>query len=117
MQNIAFGRLLKSVLDFNERALLTERDAEVTPQALYPFPEPVLSPDLNTDMNSYFVESMPGLTTTFSRHWSGLIPIPFAGVNDYGHIFHWLFEPPSIDEIVSAEDDKSIPLLIWLNGN
>lgn len=90
-------------------------------------PMPSVSPLLNTDPTTYEVRDLPGLSTSSSadgqvslrRHWSGHIPLLFAGQESYGSAFFWLFEPDlsARDQpLKEEEDDASLPLIIWLNG-
>ncbi len=83
--------------------------------AHYSRPIPSVSHALNIDADAYEVNNLPGLSTTskhtagFTRHWAGLVPVPYADVDSYGSVFFWLFEPSS------GPNDTS-PLIVWLNG-
>lgn len=90
-------------------------------------PTPSTSPLLNTDPDAYEVRDLPGLISKSSadggrvslrRHWSGHIPLLFAGKERYGSAFFWLFEPDlsARDPPLTKDDDASLPLIIWLNG-
>lgn len=79
--------------------------------ATYPVPKPSVSSQLDLDEDSYAVHGLPNMSTGAfaTKHWAGDVPIPYAGEDDYGRIFFWLFEPSD-----GKAEDK--PLIIWLNG-
>lgn len=79
--------------------------------ASYPVTIPSVSPLLDTKKESYLVHSLPNMPQRAfnTKHWAGEIPIPYAGLHDYGKIFFWLLEPEEGESL-----DK--PLIVWLNG-
>lgn len=70
--------------------------------------------DFDPDPDSYVVSSLPGLNEGdfLTKQWAGQIPIPYAGVDNYGGLFFWLFEP----NVTSAKKRAEKPLIVWLNG-
>jgi carboxypeptidase C (cathepsin A) len=79
--------------------------------ASYPVPSPSTSSALDMDPDSYAVHGLPNMPSDLfkTKHWAGEVPIPYAGVDNYGSIFFWLLEPAD-----GKGADK--PLVIWLNG-
>ena len=64
---------------------------------------------------SLAVTSLPGLTpgAFATRQWAGHLPVPYAGRDVYGHVFHWLFAPAA--ETAAAEaagETPRLPLII-----
>lgn len=86
---------------------------EGAPPLNYDRPVPSVSSVLDRDPGHYVVSSLPGLPADYhTKQWAGQIPIPYAGVDHYGGIFFWLFEPNTTD----SAKTKDSPLIIWLNG-
>lgn len=104
----------------------------------YPVPVRSTSLLLDEDMDSYRVDRLPFLSRRAfpTSQWAGEVPIPYAGaspvrtsmysmchtsfslilelhciagVEDYGHMFFWLFEP-------AGGPSGTAPLVVWLNG-
>lgn len=121
MKFLVFTFFITFYLNVNSKLLknVVDKTGPTSPRIktdIYIVPDPLISKELNKEANSYLVNELPGLQNFSTSHWAGLIPIPFAGLDDYGQIFHWLFEPDLGNDAINPQEDKSIPIIIWLNG-
>jgi hypothetical protein len=113
------GRLLKHVASPPHAP--PDAAAPRAPRAARPVPS-VSSALAAVTAESLLVDpsALPGLPrggALATRQWAGLLPVPYAGRDVYGRIFHWLFAPSAAAEAAEAAPGGArLPLVVWMNG-